>query len=127
MNNDLGNLRIVIVDDDPAIREMLRRAIDRQPGHEVVTEAGTAEEAMQVPKEEGYVFLVDVNMQGDGLALAKRIKRSFPRCGVVSISGLDHTLIGEALRHPAIDGFYAKSSPLTVLFNEIDRVAHRVS
>lgn len=122
MADDRWTWRIVIVDDDPAIRQMLKRAIHRDTQHEVVTEAASAEEVMRIPKHEGYLFLVDVKMAGDGLVLAKELRRDFRGSRVISISGLDQHLIGEGLRDPAIDGFYSKSAPLSVLYGEIDRV-----
>lgn len=69
--------RILIVDDEPAIRTLMRRWIDRDTF--VVTEAGSAGEALAAAAAEPpSVVLIDIRLPGrDGLWLARELHRLF--------------------------------------------------
>jgi DNA-binding NtrC family response regulator len=71
--------RILVVDDEPAIVNALRRHLTRL-GHEVLR-AGCAEEALELLERERHVDVVlsDQQMPGmNGIAMMEAVRRRFP-------------------------------------------------
>ena len=70
-----GSVRVVIVDDQKPFRMAARDVIELTGGFEVVGEAETGEDAIEVVKEmEPDLVLMDLNLPGiDGLEATKRI------------------------------------------------------
>src|SRR5690625_7221035 len=68
-------MKIVIVDDETLARQRLRSLIEAIGGHEIVGEAATGEEAVQVcARRKPELVLLDIRMPGgDGLQAATRI------------------------------------------------------
>jgi len=79
--------RVLIVDDDEKVRELLRRFLELD-GYEVI-EAGSAEEAVQrIESASPSVALCDVHMAGaNGLWLADRIRTVAPSTAIVLATG----------------------------------------
>ena len=64
-NNDQADIRIVIVDDDRAVREGLQMLIQGSPGFECVAIYGSGEDALDgIPKILPDVVLMDINLPG---------------------------------------------------------------
>jgi len=80
-------LEILVVDDDPAIRGSLRRALE-SAGH-AVGEAGDAEAALaRLAARPPDVVLLDINLPGlDGLAALARIREDLPETCVIMVTG----------------------------------------
>ncbi len=84
--------RILVIDDHTALRQMLRRILERE-GYEVV-EAGDGKEGVefyrQVPAD---LIITDVVMpEKDGVEIIRELKRDFPDVRVIAISGGSRTL-----------------------------------
>ncbi len=90
---------VLVVDDDPVVRESLQRLLGKR-GYAVQT-AGAAEEALALLEKKGFALVItDWQMPGmDGLALLRRIKERLPYTPVVMITayGSTETVI-QALR-----------------------------
>lgn len=84
---DYGPENILVVDDEPAVRRYLQRALAAQGW--TVQAAGSAEEALRVLEKGGYALvLADVRMPGKtGLWLLERIIESYPDMHVVMVTG----------------------------------------
>ena len=81
--------RLVIVDDEPLFRELLRSTLSAEPGLDVVGVAGDGESAVLLAKrEKPDVVIMDIEMPGkiDGIEAALQIKRERPQTGVVILS-----------------------------------------
>ncbi len=94
-----GRRRVLLVDDEPAIRLLARRALEGA-GHEVVA-AEDAEAAIEAVAE-GFapdVVVSDVTMPGemDGIALARALRRERPGLPVILVSGYAEGAVGEGL------------------------------
>jgi two-component system cell cycle response regulator CpdR len=86
-----GERRILVVDDDPGIGQMLTRALAR---HGFVVDAATsAEEALEKADVSSYdAALVDLVMPGrDGADLAETLRRLFPGLPVGLLTGYAHS------------------------------------
>src|SRR5262245_4964556 len=95
---------VLVVDDMPAVREMLTRALSSE-GYRVAS-AGSGEEALSRIAEQDFdVILTDILMPGiGGLEVLERSRRLSPRAAVILITGhatLDTAVA--ALRRGACD------------------------
>lgn len=81
-------ITVMIVDDHELVRMGIRRLLSDVPGIEVVAEAGTGEEAINlVAKAKPSVILMDVNMPGmGGLEATRRLKRIAPDSKVLVVT-----------------------------------------
>ncbi|MBN1867168.1 response regulator [Candidatus Sumerlaeota bacterium] len=97
-------MRILIVDDDPGVRDFLRRAITREK-HEVFTANNGEEGVLLFEEERPDLVLSDIRMPGmDGLAMLRAIRERSSECFVVMITGFGSEAIAvEALRLHAND------------------------
>lgn len=79
--------RILVVDDEPALREMVRQMLQRD-GHQVDT-AGNGVEALQRLNETRYDLMVlDMLMPGkDGIETTLETKKNFPGMKILAVSG----------------------------------------
>ena len=80
--------RLVIADDHELAREGLRAMLENEPDLEIVGEATTGREALEVcGLLQPDLVLMDVRMPDmDGLAAARAIKEKWPRIGVLAIT-----------------------------------------
>ena len=81
-------IRILIADDDPAIRGLFRRLIEAQPGWEVCGEAVNGLDAVeQVAREIPDVAILDLGMpQKNGIEAARAISHLNPKLPLLLIS-----------------------------------------
>jgi DNA-binding NarL/FixJ family response regulator len=89
-------MKLVIVEDQPIIRESLRRICTGEFGHEVVGEAACAEDAVAVTLAcKPEVVLLDVGLpDGSGLTVAARVQPALPTVRFLIMSGFvdDYTV-----------------------------------
>ena len=80
-------LEILVVDDDPAIRGALRRALEGA-GHVVQEAADAAEGLARLDPRVTDVVLLDINLPGlDGLDALERIREQAPVTAVIMVTG----------------------------------------
>lgn len=81
-------IRVVLVDDQESFRSATRLLIGMTEGFELVSEAGSGEEGMELAeKSSADLVLMDIGLPGiDGLEAARRIVERDPRCKVVVLS-----------------------------------------
>jgi two-component system nitrogen regulation response regulator NtrX len=80
-------LEILVVDDDPAIRSALRRALEGA-GHAVQEAADAAEGLARLDPRATDVVLLDINLPGlDGLDALERFREQAPVTAVIMVTG----------------------------------------
>jgi DNA-binding NarL/FixJ family response regulator len=81
-------IRLIIADDHELVRQGLRRVIERQPGMEVVAEAQSGQEVVElVETRECDVLVLDISMPGPGfLSTLERVRALRPRLPVLVLS-----------------------------------------
>ena len=97
-------MRVLIADDEPLARELLRDLLAAMPGIELVAEAGDGREALHACAEHNPdLVLLDIAMPGiDGLETARHLAAFEPRPAVVFCTAFDaHAL--SAFEAEAID------------------------
>jgi DNA-binding NarL/FixJ family response regulator len=120
-----NEIRVVIADDHPVVRQGLRQTIEADPNLKVVAEAGDGKAALtQIEELKPAIAVVDVDMPLlDGLGVAREIRK---KCLPVEIVFL--TIHGEEdLFHAAMDlgskGYLLKDSALTEIVKALRAVA----
>ena len=83
-----NTVRVLIADDHPIFREGMRGRLDRVDDIEVVGEAASGEEAVELARKlEPDVILMDIKMPGkNGIEATREILRASPEIGVVVLT-----------------------------------------
>lgn len=115
--------RILVVDDEPQIREMLSMYFSRH-GYEAAT-AGDSATTLRIVKETPVdVVVLDISLADeDGLKLLEQLKKSQPGLRVIMLTGMGFVedLLQEAQQKGA-DGYVSKVLPLDELLLAIQRI-----
>ncbi|MFJ3389871.1 response regulator [Lysinibacillus sp. NPDC086135] len=121
-----GLIRLLIVDDQPFVRESLRTLLDRYEDLNVVGLAEDGNQAIDLcGRLQPQIILMDLDMQHmDGIEATKKIKQQWPHIRVLIFTMFQDTEQAlESLRNGA-DGFLLKSIETLELANTI-RLIHK--
>ncbi|MEI2317121.1 helix-turn-helix transcriptional regulator [Bacillus paramobilis] len=121
-----GLIRLLIVDDQPFVRESLRTLLDRYEDLNVVGLAEDGNQAIDLcGRLQPHVILMDLDMQHmDGIEATKKIKQQWPHIRVLIFTTFQDTEQAvKSLRNGA-DGFLLKSIETLELANTI-RLIHK--
>jgi NarL family two-component system response regulator LiaR len=82
------NIRIVLADDHPLLRQALREVLEKQPDFEVIAEASDGKEAVKLTTELlPDVVIMDISMpELNGLEATKQIKANCPAIAVLVLT-----------------------------------------
>lgn len=121
------NLRVLVVDDSIAIREVLRQIVEGA-GMEVVGEAASGVEAVELFRElSPELVLMDLVMPYmSGTEAALEILRIDPQARLIAISGLGQPSVMSEAQEVGMQGFVAKPFGPEELLQEIDLVLGRL-
>lgn len=97
-------LKILIVDDEPEARELLKFILQEREGLKVVGMAGSVDEAILLLKqEEPELVLLDIQMPGkDGFHFIEQVKQTGIEPGIIFVTAFDHYAI-QAIRNSVFD------------------------
>jgi len=102
-------IRVALADDSLLVREALERILEREPAVELVASCADAAALFAaVERERPAVVITDVRMpprfEDEGIALARQLRRSHPRVGVVVLSQYADPRLGLTLLEDGSDG-----------------------
>jgi len=113
-------LRVVIVDDTPDLRDLLRMALE-SGGFDVVAEAGDGAQAIEVARE--YlpdVILLDLAMPVmDGLEALPTLRELCPDAKIVVLSGFGAAQMTRRALAAGADGYLQKGVPLRTILDYV--------
>lgn len=113
----LDPIRIMLVDDHPAVRAGCRRFLEHEPGYRVVAEAGSGEDAYNLLESiQPHVVVLDLSAPGEGgLSTLRRMRGRWPELPVLIFTMHDNLSFAvQALRAGAI-GYVTKASDPAIL------------
>ena len=118
-------IRILIVDDHPLMREALQAAIAAEPGMQTVGEAGSGREAVMLTHQlNPDVILMDLLMpEMDGVEATQTILAEYPQAKILTFTSMsEEGKVVAAIQAGAL-GFITKDAPRKELMDAIRIVA----
>jgi len=122
------NIKILIADDHPMMREALMTALEDEPNIQVIGEATNGIEALKLATElRPDVILMDLLMPGmSGLEAVTKLQTTHPEIKILVVTSLeDEEKILAAVQAGAL-GYFPKTAPRTYLLEAINKVADGV-
>jgi len=97
-------LKILLVDDEPEARELLKYMLLVNKGVSVVGTAGTVDEAVNLMQSERpHLVLLDIQMpEKDGFHFIEQVHRSGESPGIIFVTAFEHYAI-QAIRNSVFD------------------------
>jgi DNA-binding NarL/FixJ family response regulator len=121
-----GRLRIVALDDHPAIRDAIRDTVDAEPDMEICGAVPTVQEAIQIiSSEHADVAIVDINLGGvSGLEVVSALRLRFPELRIVVFSMFDEAAFGQRAIEAGAAAYVTKTAPTRSVIDAIRAVAY---
>ena len=118
-------LKILLVDDEPEARELLKYMLMRNNGVSVVGAAGTVDEAVELMQSEHpHLVFLDIQMpEKDGFHFIEQVHRSGEDPGIIFVTAFEHYAI-QAIRNSVFD-YILKPVHQEELDNAIERFRKR--
>ncbi|MCW2879410.1 MAG: degU [Sphaerisporangium sp.] len=125
MNVSSARLKVLIGDDEPMIRDVVREVLEAEPDFDVVAVAGDAEEAIRLAeRHRPAVAILDVRMPcGGGVRAAREIRRRSPRTRIVAFSAHGDPGVVEEMRRAGVTEYLLKGVPNDDLVAAVRRLA----
>jgi DNA-binding NarL/FixJ family response regulator len=118
----MGAQRVLVVDDDPDYRLLVRLALAPGSGFEVVAEAGDGRAAVvEAQRSQPDLVLLDCTMPGaDAFDALPSLREAAPDARIVLVSGHDASDLRVASRSAGAVGFLTKETPARRLASELE-------
>lgn len=117
-------MRVVVADDTPELRLLMRLRLRQDGRFEVVGEAATGAEAVEVvARERPDLVLLDLAMPVmDGLQALPLIRQRSPGTRVVVFSGVGVPQAADSAYAAGADDYVEKGTCLATLFDRLERL-----
>ena len=118
----MGAQRVLVVDDDPDYRFLVRLALGPGTGFDVVAEAGDGAAALAEAKSsQPDLVLLDCTMPGgDAFDILPALRKAAPEARIVLVSGHDPADLRLASRSAGAIGYLTKETPARRMAAELD-------
>ena len=112
---------VLLVDDTPDVRQLVRRALERSGGLDVVAEVGDGAAAIEAARHhQPDVVLLDIAMPVmDGLEALPKIREVAPRATVIMLSAFTADKMTEAAVTQGAAGYIQKGRPMSELVSRV--------
>jgi len=120
-------IRLIVVEDQPAVRKGLKMRLSAEADLSVVGEAEDGAAVLDLAKViSPDVVLLDVEMPHlDGIRTAKALHAICPQVAIIMLSIYDDALTRAQAAEAGAAAFVAKTLPTDVLLSTIRQVAYR--
>lgn len=114
-------LRVVLVEDQPKVRESWTKLINSFPDFKCVSACATGEEALRViPQEQPDVVLMDIFLpRMSGIECTSRLKELLPRTQIVILTAMDDQELVFLALEAGADGYLLKRTKPADLRNAL--------
>ncbi|WP_353094419.1 response regulator transcription factor [Methylibium sp.] len=121
---DTPGVRLLIVDDHPLVREGLRSRLQAIAWLEVVGEAGSAREALElIPQLRPGLVLMDIGMREiNGIELTRMLAQRHPAVAVLVLSMYDNPEYVQQAMQAGARGYVLKDAPSADIIAAIEAV-----
>ena len=121
----LGRVRVLVADDLPEIRTLVRTNLEFDGRFEVVGEAANGLEAVElVQKLNPDVVVLDLAMpEMDGLAAISKIRQNSPGTKILVLSAFADDHNSGLVRDLGANGFIAKDRPMEEVMDKVAEIA----
>lgn len=121
----MGNLRILVVDDNPLVRNSLRRLLELHSGWLVCSEAENGKQAVvEADKAHPNLILMDVMMpKGNGLEATRTIVDRHPEMKILLFTMYEFTGLLRLAHEAGARGYISKMASSESLIAAVDAVA----
>lgn len=118
--------RVVIIEDQTAVREMIAHVVRADPAFEVIAETGDGQAALTLCLETKPDFVIlDVMLPGlNGAEVLRRFSKHLRNTRVLVFSGYQNPSLVRELLQAGAHGFVEKAAPLSELKKGIEIVSH---
>jgi len=121
----LGRVRVLIADDLPEIRTLVRTNLEFDGRFEVVGEAANGLEAVEMVNTlNPDVVVLDLAMpEMDGLAAISKIRQSSPGTRILVLSAFASDYNSRLVKELGANGFIAKDRPMEEVMDKVAEIA----
>ncbi len=118
--------RLIIVEDQTAIREMLVEILRTFPGFDLVGESGDGQSALTLCSDlKPDVLVLDAKLPGlNGVDMLRRLIRVLPDVRVLVFSGYENPVLVREMLEAGAHGFVEKTAGLTEFKMGLETVAN---
>jgi DNA-binding NarL/FixJ family response regulator len=119
-------IRVCIVEDEPANRDLLATCVNDADGMRCVGVYASGEEALiGIPNDDAHVALVDIRLTGmSGIECVAQLRRLVPGLEALMLTTYEETdMIFDSMRAGA-KGYLLKKSPSDDLIQAIEQIRH---
>ncbi|MBT4491993.1 MAG: UvrY/SirA/GacA family response regulator transcription factor [Gammaproteobacteria bacterium] len=117
-------IRVIVVDDHQLVRIGTRRLLEDIPGFEIIADAGSGEEAVElVIRHKPDVVLMDIQMPGiGGLEATRRCLRAHPEVKVLAVTIYEDEPYPSKLLQVGASGYLTKRADVDEMVLAIKKV-----
>jgi DNA-binding NarL/FixJ family response regulator len=118
-------IRILIADDEPEVRRVVRRALERSPRLHVVAEAPDGVKAWEYVKDlKPDIAIIDIGMpEMDGMALARRIRKERLPVNIIFLTVCEEKEMVDAALELGMKGYLLKHYTGDEILKSVEAVA----
>ena len=119
--NQMKNIRVIIIDDHTLIRETWSFLINSDPRFLVVAETGNAEEGIELCKQHRPdLVMLDINLPGmSGMEALPLIRKYAPGTKVLAVSLHTQPVYVKKMMQNSASGYVTKNSSREEMFNAL--------
>ena len=119
--------RVLLVDDQPLVRQVLTRVLADYPDVEVVGQAASGDEAVSsVGTLRPHVIVMDIRMpKMDGITATREIKNRYPEVQILALTEYGHGFHAEAMLRAGALAVYQKVNAFEELYPAIKKISAR--
>lgn len=117
----ISHVRVLVVDDDSVITDLLRVHLERQ-GYTVTVASNAAEGLKRIAEERYHLVVSDVEMaEMNGIEFLQRIREEQPAIGVIIMTGFPENHPRIMATRAGADGYIPKPFSLTQFSTALER------